>query len=101
MDTNETNDTFMPDVMTELLHYEVEADVLSLPADTVTVETPLAAADEEALEAGIAEMFESLLQSDAVYVEDEEIVEPADEEIEPTFALLDELNRIWAQPLAA
>jgi hypothetical protein len=61
----------------------------------VAVDTPLAAADEEALEAGIASMFESLLLSDAVYVE------AADEDIEPTFALLDELNRIWAQPLAA
>ena len=95
MDTNETNDHLTLDVSAELLHYEVEADVLALPAETIVVETPLAAADEEALEAGIASMFESLLQSDAVYVAE------AEEEIEPTFALLNELNRIWAQPLAA
>lgn len=95
MDTEHTNDATTPDVNAELLHYEVTADVLALPAESVAVETPLAAADEEALEAGIASMFESLMQSDAVYVEE------AEEEIEPTFALLDELNRIWAQPLAA
>lgn len=97
MDNGMDDDVPALDLSAELLKYEVEADVLVLPGEVAVVETPLAAADEEALEAGIASMFESLLLSDAVYIE------PAEEpmSVEPTFALLDELNRIWAQPLAA
>ena len=87
MDIERTDDRFAPDVNTEL------HDAPALPAEAI--ETPLAAADEAALEAGIASLFETLMQEDAA--------EEADDEdgIEPTIALLAELNRLWAQPLAA
>jgi hypothetical protein len=64
--------------------YDEYVDVL--PADEVAaVATSLDEADEEALELGIASVFDELRA----------------EFEEPTFALLAELNRIWAQPLAA
>jgi hypothetical protein len=56
--------------------------------------TPLADEDAEALEQGIVSMFETLREE----------IEAADDnsaEVEPTVALLAELNRLWAQPLAA
>lgn len=56
-----------------------------LPAESREVSTPLDQADEEALELGIASVF------DALRAESEE----------PTLALLAELNRLWARPLAA
>lgn len=62
--------------------YDAYVDVL--PADEEDdVETSLDAAEEEALEIGIASVFDTLRSE------------------EPTFALLDELNRLWSQPLAA
>jgi len=71
-------------------HYEAHADAIYdayvdvLPADDdEMIETSLAAAEEEALESGIASVFDTLRAE------------------EPTFALLDELNRLWVQPLAA
>ena len=71
--------------------YELHAEAIFdeyidvLPADDVTVETSLDLADEEALETGIASVFDTLRA----------------EAEEPTYALLAELNRIWSQPLAA
>lgn len=56
---------------------------------TTDVATPLGEADEEALELGIASVFESL------------IADAGETEAEPTLALLAELNRLWAEPLAA
>ena len=53
--------------------------------DTKDVTTPLDDADEEALALGIASVFDELRA----------------EAEEPTVALLAELNRIWAEPLAA
>ena len=62
--------------------YDAYVDVL--PADEEdAVETDLGEEDEEALEIGIASVFDTLRSE------------------EPTFALLAELNRLWAQPLAA
>jgi hypothetical protein len=100
MHTDNTDDRLASGVEAELLHYEIVADVLALPAPAVAVETPLAAEDEEALEAGIASMFEALLHSDAA-ADDAANDDGDDDGIEPTVALLAELNRIWAQPLAA
>jgi hypothetical protein len=53
---------------------------------------PLAAADAAALELGIADVFDTLRA--------EALADPA---LEPTYALLAELNRLWAapQPLTA
>jgi hypothetical protein len=67
------------------LHAEAIFDeyVDVLPVNEIVVETALDTADEEALEMGIASVFGT--------IRDEE----------PTFALLAELNRIWAEPLAA
>lgn len=100
MHTDNTDDRLAPEVDAALLLYEIEADVLALPAPSVTIETPLAAEDEEALEAGIASMFETLLQSDAA-ANDDAANDGEDDVSEPTLVLLAELNRIWAQPLAA
>jgi hypothetical protein len=61
--------------------YDEYVDVL--PVSDPVVETPLDTADEEALELGIASVFGSIREE------------------EPTYALLSELNRLWAQPLAA
>lgn len=58
-----------------------------LPADSFDVETSLDFEDEAALEEGIASIFDTLLAEA--------------HEVEPTYALLAELNRMWAQPLAA
>jgi hypothetical protein len=89
---------------TALLHYEVEADVLALPAEVAAVETALTSGDEAALEAGIASVFDELLNSDATYLAPEPeagYIELVPDEPEPTVLLLEELNRLWAQPLAA
>jgi hypothetical protein len=58
-----------------------------LPADDVAITTSLDLADEEALEQGIASVFDTLLAEA--------------HEVEPTYALLAELDRLWSQPLAA
>ncbi|HQZ13892.1 MAG TPA: hypothetical protein PK286_13500 [Devosia sp.] len=89
------------DVEAALLHYELVSEVLFVSADGEAAATPLAAEDEAALEDGIALLFEELVQSDMVYVEAPEAEPLAEEAPDPTFALLDELNRIWAQPIAA
>lgn len=60
-----------------------------LPESEAGVSTPLDEAEEEALEQGIASVFESLM------------AETAEGDAEPTLALLAELNRLWASPLAA
>jgi hypothetical protein len=69
-----------------------------------TIETPLADADEAALEAGIASVFDTILAegfdapaNDLGPQDDTE----SEDDSDATFALLAELNRIWAQPLAA
>ena len=61
--------------------YDEYVDVL--PAGDAVIETALDTADEEALEMGIASVFGTLREE------------------EPTYALLAELNRLWAEPLAA
>ena len=58
-----------------------------LPANEVEVSTPLDDEDEAALADGIASVFDALRAE----AEDED----------PTFVLLAELNRLWAEPLAA
>lgn len=58
-----------------------------LPADEVTVTTSLQDADEAALELGIASVFDTLLAEA--------------HDVDPTYALLAELNRLWVEPLAA
>lgn len=60
-----------------------DAYVDVLPVDEEVIETTLGADDEAALESGIASIFDELRAE------------------EPTLVLLNELNRIWAQPLAA
>ncbi len=76
------------------------------------VETTLADDDEAALEAGIASVFDAILAEGfempiAENDDDAASEDDADENIadaegaDPTFALLAELNRLWAQPLAA
>lgn len=60
-----------------------------LPDGDIVVATPLRRADEAALEAGIASVFESIVTGEAADVPDS------------TGALLAELNRLWAAPLAA
>lgn len=76
------SDTFAP----------VEADAFE-PAevDDALVVTALADEDAVALEQGIADVFDTLR------AEVEEHDEDADE-VEPTYALLAELNRLWVQP---
>lgn len=80
-----------PVVEGEIYYLNVEAIydeyVDYLPANDIEVATSLEAADEEALAEGIATVFDSLLAEA--------------HESEPTYALLAELNRIWAEPLAA
>lgn len=75
----------------EVYHMNVEAIfdeyIDFLPADEIQVKTPLDEADEEALELGIASIFDELL------------AEAHDGD--PTYMLLAELNRMWAEPLAA
>ena len=61
-----------------------------LPEDDDPVATPLGEADEEALELGIASVFESLVAGGGEGAQ-----------TDATFALLAELNRLWAEPLAA
>jgi hypothetical protein len=94
MDTDNTHDRIADGTHTHQTHDEIAAGVLVLPPAIAAIVTPLAAEDEEALEAGIASMFEDLRLAD---------VEPDEDADEggPTFALLAELNRLWAQPLAA
>jgi hypothetical protein len=76
------------------------------------IETTLDDADEAALEAGIASVFDAILAEGfempvAENDDDAASEDDADENIadaegaDPTFALLAELNRLWAQPLAA
>lgn len=72
----------------------VEEYVDVFTADERQVSTPLEEADEEALAQGIASVFESLRS-------DPEGDEVEGDEGDPTFALLAELNRLWAEPLAA
>lgn len=96
-------------------HATVAADV-EAARPVGEVETSLADEDEAALEAGIASVFDSILAGtgdeytgaadgldedgdDAFDVLPAEFGE--DGTLEPTLALLAELNRIWAQPLAA
>jgi hypothetical protein len=85
-----------------------ELEVLDLEA----IETTLTDAEEAALEAGIASVFDTILAegfaapvagNDDHLLADDDAGEPADGEgdADPTIALLAELNRIWAQPLAA
>jgi hypothetical protein len=61
--------------------YDAYVDVL--PVDEDDIETSLDADEEAALESGIASIFDELRAE------------------EPTFVLLNELNRLWAEPLAA
>jgi hypothetical protein len=80
-----------PAVEGEVYHMSVDAIfdeyVDFLPADEIEVTTSLDEADEQALARGIATVFDTLLAEA--------------HEVEPTYALLAELNRIWAEPLAA
>jgi hypothetical protein len=85
-------------------------DVTELDAIMLdTIETPLADVDEAALEAGIASVFDSILSEgfhvpandDAGTPQQDSIEAASEDEADPTFALLAELNRLWAQPLAA
>jgi hypothetical protein len=70
-------------------------------ADEALIVTDLTAEDAEALEQGIVDMFETIRGE--VEVSDGAMDDEAEDdgEVEPTLALLAELNRIWAQPLAA
>jgi hypothetical protein len=79
--------------------------------DLGDIETTLADADEEALEAGIASVFDTILAEGfetplAENDDDFAATDDADDDItaegtDPTYALLAELDRLWAQPLAA
>jgi hypothetical protein len=81
--------------------------------EAAAIETTLDSADEEALEAGIVSVFADLRAEATVVVADNDddidggnYYDGFDDEddtvgIEPTFVLLAELNRIWAQPHAA
>lgn len=60
--------------------------------DAIGAPTDLADEDAEALEQGIATIFDTLRA--------EADPSTADDGVEPIFALLDELNRLWAQPQA-
>jgi hypothetical protein len=64
-------------------------------ADEAIAATALAEEDAEALELGIASVFDTLRAE----VESDD-VDDFDEPVEPTYALLNELNRLWAQPQA-
>jgi hypothetical protein len=68
------------------------------------IETPLADADEAALEAGIASVFDTILAEGFDAPAND--LGPQDgagseDDSDATFTLLAELNRLWAQPLAA
>jgi hypothetical protein len=79
--------------------------------DLQGIETTLADADEAALEAGIASIFDTILAEGfetplAENDDDFAAEDDADEDLpadgaDPMFALLAELDRLWAQPLAA
>jgi hypothetical protein len=79
--------------------------------DLEGIETTLADADEAALEAGIASVFDTILaegfetpfaeNDDDFATEDDTDGTVGGEDSDTTFALLAELNRLWAQPLAA
>ena len=79
--------------------------------DLEGIETTLADADEAALEAGIASVFDTILaegfetplaeNDDDFATEDDADRTVGGEDSDTTFALLAELNRLWAQPLAA
>jgi hypothetical protein len=74
-----------------------------------SIETTLADVDEEALEAGIASVFDSIrtggihvpANDDAGTPDQESADDTSEDEADRTIALLAELNRLWAQPLAA
>jgi hypothetical protein len=74
-----------------------------------SIETTLADVDEAALEAGIASVFDSIrtggihvpANDDADTPDRESADAAAEDEADRTVALLAELNRLWAQPLAA
>jgi hypothetical protein len=70
-------------------------EALTISDEAPVVTTPLADEDAEALEQGIVLMFETLRE------EIESSDDDSTDDVEPTLALLAELNRIWAQPLAA
>jgi hypothetical protein len=65
----------------------VEHDAAAHLESIVSV-LPLAEEDSAALEEGIALVFGNILAEEAAN---------EDHALEPTYALLDELNRIWAQ----
>jgi hypothetical protein len=68
--------------------YETDSEDMPAHAEDVIVATVLAEEDSEALEQGIALVFDSIRAEEAAN---------EDEPVEPTYALLEELNRIWAQ----
>lgn len=74
---------------------------LTLPGAPHQVATELNSADEAALEAGIASVFDALLTSDAGQGEADGKGRAEEIGVEPTFVLLAQLNRLWAQPLSA
>ncbi len=79
----------------------VEAEFIDvLPEGGTEVSTPLGEEDEEALAQGIASVFESLI-AEAGEDEGTEANGEAANDDDPTVALLAELNRLWAEPLAA
>ena len=76
--------------------------------DLEGIETTLADADEAALEAGIASVFDTILAEgfETPFAENDDDGDAEDDDFsaagaDPMFALLAELDRIWAQPLAA
>jgi hypothetical protein len=86
----------------------VDADALDA-IEASSIETTLADVDEAALEAGIASVFDSIRTggihvpaNDDAGTSDQESADAASpDEDDRTIALLAELNRLWAQPLAA
>lgn len=68
-----------------------------LPEGAAPVETSLDETEEAALELGIA----SVLGTIRAGSDGEEDGDGEGEDADATFALLDELNRLWARPLAA
>jgi hypothetical protein len=86
----------------------VDADALDA-IEASSIETTLADVDEAALEAGIASVFDSIRTggihvpaNDDAGTSDQERADAASpDEDDRTIALLAELNRLWAQPLAA
>lgn len=116
----EVGAAFEPEPYEGLIVVEVdEFETIELEA----IATPLADADEAALEEGIASVFDAILvegfdgeitpeeEDDAEHFSDgdyafsdeyDESIEDDDGfDAEPTVVLLAELNRIWAEPLAA